>query len=73
LAFTLDDAAGDVLSDTPARELVVKILNAGGAPRTIFETMQNDPAMTLRQALEHLSNGEELAGQVSEALAKLGR
>ena len=69
--FTVDDIAGEILSNKEAGEVILGVLKQLDAPPFLGAVLFNDRGVPLRQALVMLPNYEEAVEIMNEALAKL--
>jgi len=67
--FTIDDLAGDIMSDTKARDAIMDVLVRTGTREHHRAMILDERNLPLRQSLSVLPNHEEATKLISDALA----
>ncbi len=70
--YTVDDAVGEIMSDTAARTVVMDTISRSKGASFLSMIFQNQRDLTLRQALGMIPNSGDLLTLMIDALAKLG-
>jgi len=66
--FTVDDLSGDIMSDTTARDTIMKVLVNAGAPEFLRNVIFDERNLPLRQSMRMLPNYEDTVKIMNDAL-----
>jgi alpha-L-rhamnosidase len=69
--FTVDDLAGDIMSDAVARDTIMDVLVSAGAPEFLRNIIFDERNLTLRQSLRMLPNYDSAVKTMNDALQSI--